>query len=603
MPLNRYDQPAQSNALNTFVETYSPIPFNEMMQVGTMKQQQYEQAQNSLMKTYEDTYNLKYIPGSKDEQYIKGHVIPATKEIFDKYSNEDLSDPVVRRQLRMDLSSKVDKSKVKDIQDSWMGWAQNEQVKQKLAEEGKYADYLDKDAGGYDTSVHGVWNFHTPAKLDYRKQAEEYFNNLEPDSYLNDNGEIIRYINPSKISHTASGVVQHFKETNEGRQKLREYESTHGVKLSDKEAEQVLNKYLNEVGKEKLTTQIAGFEPGYEKNHLQNSAPAQPVSYSPRFSLAGVTEKDVPSVEDLTGVKQKGFFSKILDVAKEGFTMAYGNPKDKQNIKTQDSDAVDKLFSGNVVSSSEKTQQYKQIEKQAKEMFKYKGTDEKQLSDLTKKYIEHFYTKDHSIPVYELPTEQSAEESNSLMFNKNNMATNREFYDTDKPLTSTSKMQYSELVDEYPQSKYLYNVVGAVGANNPMFPSGRQINIYKKDDKGQPTELVKTFYMGADEMEKQKGSFANKFHQINYEILGDRKYNDSYWDSNLGKAVPMEIYQKRVDSFDGDRFKIGIKFKVGNTQYQFPPKEAREEQFYFPNTESALAVFKQYYDSITQAKQ
>lgn len=602
MPISRFDQPAQSNALNTFVETYSPIPFNEMMQVGTMKQQQYEQAQNSLMKTYEDTYNLKYIPGSKDEQYIKGHVIPATKEVFDKYSNEDLSDPVVRRQLRMDLSSKVDKSKVKDIQDSWMGWAQNEQVKQKLNEEGKYADYLDKDAGGYDTSVHGVWNFHTPAKLDYRKQAEEYFNNLEPDSYLNTNGEIIRYINPSKVSRTVSGAVQHFKETNEGRQKLREYESTLGVKLSDEESEQVLSQYLNEVGKERLTTQIAGFEPGYEKNHLQNQTQAQPVSYSPRFSLAGVTEKEVPTVEEISGVKQKGFFSKVLDVAKEGMTRAFGSAEEKKVIDSQDADALEKLFKGSVVTPEEKTQEYKQIEKQAKNMFQYKGTDEKQLSDLTKKYIEHFYTKDHSIPVYELPTEQAAQESNDLMFNKNNIATNREFYDTDKPLSQGSVMQYSELVDEYPQSKYLYNVVGAVGANNPMFPSGRQINIYKKDDKGQPIELSKTFYMGADEIEKQKGSFSHKFHKINYEIKGDRKYNDTFYDENLGKAIPMEVYQKRVDSLQGNQFKIGVKFKIGNKSYEFPPKGVNEEHSYFPNTESALMTFKQYYDSITQSK-
>src|SRR4030043_741021 len=132
MASNRYGRYAESNAYDTFVDTYVPIPFEEMMKVGLMKQQQQEQAYDTLSKTYEDAYNLKYIPGSEDERYIKEKVIPTAKEIFDKYANGDLN-PITMRQIRREFNTKIDKNLVKDIQGSYEGWKQNEIWKQKLA--------------------------------------------------------------------------------------------------------------------------------------------------------------------------------------------------------------------------------------------------------------------------------------------------------------------------------------------------------------------------------------------------------------------------------------------------------------------------------------
>jgi hypothetical protein len=134
-----------------------------------------------------------------------------------------------------------------------------------------------------------------------------------------------------------------------------------------------------------------------------------------------------------------------------------------------------------------------------------------------------------------------------------------------------------------------------------MFSSGRQVNIYSKDDKGQPKELVKTYYMGGDELEKRKGDFAHKFHEINYDLQGNKDYNTNYYDYNLGKAIPMEVLQKRVESLQGDMYKVAVKFKINGKDYVFPPTNDVKDAM-FPDTESALMTFKQYYDSITQSK-
>ncbi len=164
--VNRYDTPAQSNVLDTFVDTYVPIPFEEMMKIGMMKQKQYEDANDALQKTYEDTYNLKYIPNTPDEEYIKNHVIPTSRQIFDNYSTKDLTDPVVRRQMRNDFNTKIDKARVRDIQDSHSGWVDYQKEYGKLNIEGKTSPYQGDPVRGWDSSKRGVFTIQPKAYVD-----------------------------------------------------------------------------------------------------------------------------------------------------------------------------------------------------------------------------------------------------------------------------------------------------------------------------------------------------------------------------------------------------------------------------------------------------
>lgn len=282
--VNQYDNPARSE----FVSTYSPIPFSELMQAGAIKQKQYETGLDNLMQTYEETHNLKYIPGSKDEQYIKNEVIPTAKTIVDKYANMDLSDPVVRRQMRTDFNTNIDKNRIKDIQDSFSGWQNNQQWRQKLKAEGKYQDFLDTPDTGYDTSVMGTYQKLTPAAMDFRKEAEEYFNNIEGDSYTDDRtGEIRVTVNPRKIEQTAKGSVQTFLESNAGQQKVLQYKMQH----PDTKAtpQQIAHQYLLEVGKEKLYNRHEGFVPEYIAKAREDK------NTNPIASIESMPMVDVPT--------------------------------------------------------------------------------------------------------------------------------------------------------------------------------------------------------------------------------------------------------------------------------------------------------------------
>jgi hypothetical protein len=291
--VNQYSSgPAQSN----FVNTYSPIPFSELMQASAMKQQAYETGLDNMMKTYEDTYNLKYIPGSKDEAYIKNQVIPAAKQVVDKYSNMDLSNPIVRRQMRTDFNTSIDKNRVNDIQTSHAGWIQNQKWRQQLQAKGEYKSVLDTPDAGYDTSIQGVYSKMTPAALDYRKEAKNYFTDIKGSSYINPNtGEVRTYVDPRKIENVASGQVQTFLDTIEGQQMVKEWKSKNpSAKVSD---EAIAHQYLTEVGKEFTYDQHAGFVPEWYLGDKKKKDPGAETLVTERSPMVNVANRTLKSTD------------------------------------------------------------------------------------------------------------------------------------------------------------------------------------------------------------------------------------------------------------------------------------------------------------------
>jgi len=258
MAISRFDQPAQSQ----FINTYSPIPFQEMMYAGESMQKQYDTSMNNLQRIYDDTYNIKYIPNSKDEDYVKKNVIPTIKNIFEKYSQVDLSDPTVYRQALRELNTNVDRQRINKIQESQAGWSDNQKWRQKLQAEGKYADYLDTPDEGYDTSVQGVYNKLTPAALDSRKKKEEYFNNLEGDRYTDPKtGEIREYIDNNQITHLAKSGYKDYLGSIEGKQDILRYRKETGDNKSSDES--LAYDLLYKTGQEKKYNRVSGYAPEY----------------------------------------------------------------------------------------------------------------------------------------------------------------------------------------------------------------------------------------------------------------------------------------------------------------------------------------------------
>ena len=173
MAVNRYSKPARSE----FINTYVPIPFNEMVAAGQIQQGRYDAASAGLDEKVADAAALKAIPNTVDYQYVKG-VQNTMEDVVEKYADKDLGNAVIRRQLNADIRSSIDADRLRSIQDSYSAWGQQQKHKAQLVANRRYNQFTDEDPASdpnFD-STQGVYNYLTPAYEDPRQTLEQLFN-------------------------------------------------------------------------------------------------------------------------------------------------------------------------------------------------------------------------------------------------------------------------------------------------------------------------------------------------------------------------------------------------------------------------------------------
>ncbi len=106
--INLYDRPVASE----FIDTYVPIPFQEIAQAGAARQGRYDVTTQGLNELYDATQALQFIPGSSDEIAKEEYIIPIIEGIRDKYMTKDLSSSLIRRQMSNEMETLIDKELV-----------------------------------------------------------------------------------------------------------------------------------------------------------------------------------------------------------------------------------------------------------------------------------------------------------------------------------------------------------------------------------------------------------------------------------------------------------------------------------------------------------
>jgi len=171
MAVNRFDRPIDSQ----FINTYSPIPFEQMMQAGAMKQQRYDQTAGAMDASIARAEEIGAMPDSVDARN-RDAALDTLYTIRDKYSTMDLSNSMVVRQLNNEIRSAASPSDIRKWEESRAGWESYQKQKALMHSKGQqvYDDYDFKD---YDSSVSGV--FSGMPMMDLGQQAE-----LEIDRFL-----------------------------------------------------------------------------------------------------------------------------------------------------------------------------------------------------------------------------------------------------------------------------------------------------------------------------------------------------------------------------------------------------------------------------------
>jgi hypothetical protein len=150
--VTKFDKPIDAQ----FINTYVPIPFEQMMQAGAMKQQRYDQSAAAMDASIARAEQINAAPNTQDAR-DRDAALNKIYAIRDKYSGKDLSDSMVIRQLNNEIRSAVKPSDIKKWEGTYAGWEQYQKNKALMTSRGQQV-YDDFDFTDYDSSVSGVFS-------------------------------------------------------------------------------------------------------------------------------------------------------------------------------------------------------------------------------------------------------------------------------------------------------------------------------------------------------------------------------------------------------------------------------------------------------------
>lgn len=198
---NRYENPLAAQ----FINTYTPIPFQEMVAAGQMKQQRYDQASNAMDSAIGAIDEITAIPNSADELRAKEYS-DKMRTLRDKYVTKDLSDPFVQREMSNELHNTINKEDIKHIQESYQGYVNYNKMLADNAQKGvDTPTELIQNFTGYDSRQVGVFTGTPSIYKDPMPETKEFFNDLKSDS-LGSFREKIDGVETGRV-YTLSGVT------------------------------------------------------------------------------------------------------------------------------------------------------------------------------------------------------------------------------------------------------------------------------------------------------------------------------------------------------------------------------------------------------------
>jgi len=170
MATNRYEKPIAAQFMNTYV----PIPFEQMVQAGAMKQERYDKGAAAFDQSLANAENINAIPGKQAD--IRDQLVKDMYDIRDEFAGSDFSDPFVIRSLNQKIRTKAKPGVIKQLNENYDKYTLAQKYKQDLRAKRMYNPALDTDPAN-DPNWGGVGEIY-----DY-----------QPGAYLNKEDELFRY--------------------------------------------------------------------------------------------------------------------------------------------------------------------------------------------------------------------------------------------------------------------------------------------------------------------------------------------------------------------------------------------------------------------------
>lgn len=225
--VNRYDQPAQAQ----FINTYAPIPFQQLYTLGKEANARVDKAIADLSGALDKWSDFRS-PSAKDTKAWYDETIGRAKPIVDQLSSniEMLKTPEGRAQINS-LINNVDRFKLSTLKQSKEGMEQRMKMNQQLAAAGKFNEaWHGVDFANYDTSANGIYNDVSPlAYKDIRELADPYYAKLQK-GYLYTKGGYDYFGNTLKdLEDVADSHLNDIVNTPEAQKHMQMYKKRTGA--------------------------------------------------------------------------------------------------------------------------------------------------------------------------------------------------------------------------------------------------------------------------------------------------------------------------------------------------------------------------------------
>jgi hypothetical protein len=245
MAINRFDKPAQAD----FINTYDPIPFQELQQAAQMRQSRHDENLGRLDEAESALSSMPAIAGTQNER-DRNIMLEKMGSIRDQYSGEDLSDPEIYSSLRRDIRTNIDRNKVNRITDNAKRYEESQKMKRELTSKGLYNPALDDDpASNPEFGANDEIYDYTPVAYRPKEDTlDKYFDELKMPRNLgiNDQGLLEHGRTQQDINNVISNGANDYVNSVSGQQevKLRRQALQLGEDVSDIDiARDILNEY------------------------------------------------------------------------------------------------------------------------------------------------------------------------------------------------------------------------------------------------------------------------------------------------------------------------------------------------------------------------
>lgn len=225
--VNRYDQPAQAQ----FINTYAPIPFQQLYTLGKESNARVDKAISDLSGALDKWSDFRS-PSAKDTKAWYDETMGRAKPIIDRLAKniDMIKTPEGRAQINS-LINNVDRFKLATLKQSKEGLQQRMEMNQRLAAAGKFNEiWHGIDFENYDTLNQGVFNDVSPlAYKDIRELSDPFYSKLDK-GFLGTKGGYDYFGNTvSDLERVADAHLNDVVNTPEGRKHMEVYKQMTGA--------------------------------------------------------------------------------------------------------------------------------------------------------------------------------------------------------------------------------------------------------------------------------------------------------------------------------------------------------------------------------------